>query len=242
MKSAYLVLGLPGNATREDVEAAFEKAKNFYSPARLAEEPQAVDKFLEVKTAYHVLRDEESRAAHDRKLSGAQSPGTRTPRPVVTMKEEASWPMRALPYLLALLVVVLATGFYISSKREAARKAQAAHELQLKAEAAEEEKKEALRRAAEEENRQRLARQAEQQDRQFRQESDRAVNNARFSEAQRTYQDMQRESVEQREAQRKEAEARSREQSQARAAQQRLAADKARIRELCYQNYRRSDC
>lgn len=242
MKSAYLVLGLPGNATREDVEAAFEKAKSFYSPARLAQEPQAVDKFLEVKTAYQVLRDAESRAAHDRKLLGAPSPGARASRPVIVQKEEASWPMRALPYLLALLVVVLATGFYVSSKREAARKAQAAQELQLKAEAAEEEKKEELRRAAAEQNRQRLARQAEQQDRQFRQDSDRAINNARFSEAQRGYQDMQRESMEQREAQRKESEARAREQNLARAAQQRLAADKARIRELCYQNYRRADC
>lgn len=241
MKSAYLVLGLPGNATREDVEAAFEKAKSFYSPARLAADPQAVDKFLEVKTAYKVLRDEESRAAHDRKLNSAQAPAPRTPRPVI-VQEEASWAKRALPVLLVVLVVVFGTGFFISSKREAARKAQAERELQLKAEAAEQEKKEQLRLAAEEADRLLIARRAEQQERQFRQESDRAINRANYSEAQRSYQELQRENIEKRDAQRKDYEARSREQSQAREADQRLARDKARIRELCYQNYRRYDC
>ncbi|SDN21405.1 J domain-containing protein [Polaromonas sp. JS666] len=244
MKSAYLVLGVPGNASREDIEAAFEKAKSFYSPAKLAEDPKAVDKFLEVKTAHQILRDEESRAAHDRKLSSAQAnavPAARTAR-VPSAKPEVPWPVRALPILLALVLVVFATGYYISYKREAARKAQAELELQLKAKAAEEEKKEADRLAAEEANRQQLARRAEQQERQFRQESERAINNARYSEAQRSYREIQRDSIDQREAQRKDYEARAREQSEARAAEQRLARDKARIRELCYQNYRRPDC
>jgi curved DNA-binding protein CbpA len=244
MKSAYLVLGVPGNASREDIEAAFEKAKSVYSPARLAADPQAVDKFLEVKTAHQILRDEESRAAHDRKLSSAKTgaaPAARIDRSV-SVKPEASWPARMLPILLVLVIVIFATGYYVSSKREAARKAQEAHELQLKAQAAEEEKKEQLRLAAEEANRQQIARRAEQQDRQFRQESERAIGTARYSEAQRSYQEIQRESIEQREAQRKEYEARSREQNEARMAEQRLAKDKARIRELCYQNYKRSDC
>jgi curved DNA-binding protein CbpA len=243
MKSAYLVLGVPGNATREDIEGAFEKAKSFYSPARLAADPQAVDKFLEVKTAHQVLRDEESRAAHDRKLSSAQAhtPAARVDRSL-SVKPETSWPARMLPILLAVVLVVFATGYYVSSKREAARKALAVHELELKAQAAEEEKKEALRLAAEEASRQQIARRAEQQERQFRLESDRAINNVRSSEAQRSYQEMQRESIEQREAQRKEYDARSREQNLARMAEQRLARDKARIRELCYQNYRRYDC
>ena len=244
MKSAYLVLGVPGNATREDIEAAFEKAKSFYSPARLAADPQAVDKFLEVKTAHQILRDEESRAAHDRKLNNARpnaAPVARIDRSP-SVKPEASLPQRILPILLALVLVVFATGYFVSSKREAARKAQQAYELQLKAEAAEEEKKEQLRLAAEEENRQQIARRAEQQDRQFRRESDRAISTARYSEAQRSYQEIQRENTEQREAQRKEYEARSREQNLARMAEQRLAKDKARIRELCYQNYGRHDC
>lgn len=244
MKSAYLILGVPGNASREDIEAAFEKAKDFYSPARLAEDPQAVDKFLDVKTAYKVLRDEESRAAHDRKLSSAQAsaaPTARAPRPV-KVQQDASWSARALPILLAVVIVVFATGFYISNKRETARKELAARELQLKAEAAEEAKKEELRLAAEEASRVQAARKAEQQERQFRHESDRAINNARSAEMQRGYQETQMANAEQRENQRREYEARSREQSAAREAEQRVARDRARIRELCYQNYRRADC
>lgn len=245
MKSAYLVLGVPGNATREDIEAAFEKAKSFYSPARLAADPQAVDKFLEVKTAHQILRDDESRAAHDRKLSGAKANAAPTPRmdrSLSLQPAEAPWPVRALPILLAVVLVIFATAFYVNHKRETARKAQEAQELQLKAQAEEEEKKEALRLATEEANRQQLAKRAEQQERQFRQESERAISNARYSEAQRSYQESQRQSNEQREAQRKDYEARTREQNEARAADQRLARDKARIRELCYQNYRRYDC
>lgn len=244
MKSAYLVLGVPGNATKEDVEAAFQKARDFYSPARLAADPQTLEKFLEVKTAYQVLRDEESRAAHDRKLSGAQAgmaPRARVTRPV-TVQEEASWPARAMPILLMAAALVFAAIFYVSAKRETARKELAAQELQLKAKVAEEAKKEELRLAAEEANRLQLARQAEQQERQFRQESDRAINSARSAETQRNYQETQRASAEQRENQRKEYEEKSREQRLAREAQQRVSADKARIRELCYQNYRRPDC
>ncbi|MCZ8255366.1 MAG: DnaJ domain-containing protein [Polaromonas sp.] len=244
MKSAYLVLGVPGNATKEDIEAAFQVAKDLYSPARLAAEPHTLEKFLEVKTAYQVLRDEDSRAAHDRKLSGAQAgmaPRARPARPVM-VEQEASWASRAMPILLAVAVVVAGTIFYVSSKREAARKELAAQELQLKAQVAAEEKKEELRLAAEEANRVRLARQTEQQERQFRQESDRAINNVRSAETQRSYQETQRANAEQRESQRKESEARSQEQRMAREAQQRVSTDKARIRELCYQNYRRYDC
>jgi curved DNA-binding protein CbpA len=244
MKSAYLVLGVPGNASKEDIEAAFQKATEFYSPARLAEDPQALEKFLEIKTAHQVLRDEESRAAHDRKLNGAQAGAAaraRVTRPVV-VEQETSWASRAMPILLAVAVVVAATIFYVSSKREAARKELAAQELQLKAQVAAEEKKEELRLAAEEANRLRLARQAEQQERQFRQESDRAINSVRSAETQRNYQETQKANAEQRENQRKEYEARSQEQRLAREAQQRIYADKARIRELCYQNYRRHDC
>lgn len=248
MKSAYLVLGVPGNASKEDIEEAFNKARTYYSAAKLAADPQAVEKFLDVKNAYHVLRDDESRAAHDRKLSGMRSqpavttPSARSTARAVQAEPQAAWFTRPLPVLATVVVLVFAAGFYIHAKREAARKEQAAQELQLKQLAAEEAKKEEIRLAKEEADRVRAARQTEQQERQFRQESDRAFANARAAEAQRSYQETQRQYADQREAQRKEYEARAREQSIAREAQQRLAMDKARIRELCYQNYKRYDC
>lgn len=244
MKSAYLTLGVPGNASKDDIEAAFDKAKSHYSPARLAADPQALDKFLDVKTAYQVLRDEESRAAHDRKLSSARTSPTLAARSAraVQIEPQASGFTRALPILATVVVLVLATGFYISSKQEAARKEQAAKELQVKLRAAEEERKEEIRLAKEEADRLQAARRAEQQERQFRQESDRAIANVRAAEAQRNYQETQRQYADQRETQRKEYEAKAREQTIVREARQRLAMDKARIRELCYQNYRRTDC
>jgi DnaJ-class molecular chaperone len=243
MKSAYLVLGVPGNANKEDIEAAFSKAKLHYSPSRLAEDPQAGERFLDVKTAYQVLRDDESRAAHDRKLSSTltRPAAARTDR-TVRIEQEPSGLKRVLVVLTAVVAVLFAGGFYISSKREAARKEQAAQELRLKVQAEEDATKEELRLAAEEAKMQQIARQAAQEERQFRQESERAISNARSAETQRNYMESQRASAEQREAQRKEYEARSREQNTAREAQNRLAKDKARIRELCYQNYRRWDC
>ena len=74
MRSAYLVLGIPGNATPDDVETAYRSATQVYSPERIASEPGAVDKFNEIKDAYKILRDPQARAAHDRKLSAVPRP------------------------------------------------------------------------------------------------------------------------------------------------------------------------
>lgn len=247
MKSAYLVLGIPGNASKEEVEEAYATAADHYSKSKLATEPQAIEKFLEVKNAYHVLRDDESRAAHDRKLNAMQSQpaGTAaTGRTVRVLQEEpeTAWFARPLPILAIVVVAVFATGFYFNAKRETARKELAAQELRLKELAAKEAEKEELRLAKEEAERVREARQAEWQDERFRRESSQALANARAAEIQRSYQETQRLNSEQREAQRKDYEARSHQQNIAREAQQRLASDKSRIRELCYQNYRRYDC
>jgi curved DNA-binding protein CbpA len=249
MKSAYLILGIPGNATSQDIEEAFAKAKAHYSPARLASDPQALDKFLEVKNAYQILRDGESRAAHDRKLLAMQSEpasANRPARPVRQEEPEPAWFTRPLPILAIVVVLVFSAGFYFSAKRETARQERAAQELALKKLAAEETQKEELRLAKEEaerKNQEQMAEQkADRQEEQMRQDADQALANVRVTEAVRTYQENQKQSAEQREAQRKEYEARARQQNIAREAQQRLASDKARIRELCYQNYRRYDC
>lgn len=249
MKSAYLVLGLPGNASREDIEDAFTTAKAYYSASKLAQDPKALDKFLEVKEAYHVLRDDESRAAHDRKLIAMQSEprASRSARPVLVQQEpEAPWFTRPLTILATVVVLLLTAGFYFNAKNETARAERAAKELQLKQLAAEATEKEERRLAWEEAERRQLALQAEQkaerQEERLRRESAQSLANVRAAEAQRTYQETQKQYAEQREARQKEYEARARQQDAVRQAQQRLASDKARIRELCYQNYRRYDC
>jgi curved DNA-binding protein CbpA len=256
MKSEYLVLGVPGNASAEDIEEAFNKAKNYYSPSRMAEDAQTVDKFIEVRKAYHVLRDPASRASHDRKLNSAQLVQASAKHSVQQIRQETeptSSLVRTLQVMTAVFAVIFAAGFYISSKKEAARIEQAAQELAIKKLAAEEAAKEEQTRASENMHKAQAAKierqeqqfQQEQQlrqDQRFRQESLGAIARARSAETQRAYQERQAEQAEQREAQRKEYEIKMREQNAVREAQQRLASDKARIRELCYQNYRRPDC
>jgi len=73
MRSAYMLLGIPGNATPEDIEAAYRKAQELYPRERLATEDGAMARLNELKEAYRVLKDAESRAAHDRKLAQAVS-------------------------------------------------------------------------------------------------------------------------------------------------------------------------
>jgi curved DNA-binding protein CbpA len=247
MKSAYLVLGIPGNASKADVEDAFKKAQHHYSSPKLAADPDAVDKFLEVKTAFNVLRDSDSRAAHDRKLSSmrdqpkAVESSVRKARVVDTEMQASGFPL-VWKVLVALAVLFLVVGFYVNSKRESAMKEQLLKETQQRQVEAEEARKEEARAAKAEASQLRQAQKTEQQERQFRQESDRAIAIVRSAEAQRNSQELQRQSAEQREIQRKEYEAKARDQNIAREAQQRLAMDKARIRELCYLNYRRPDC
>lgn len=246
MKSAYVVLGIPGNSSSEDIEAAFTKAQTYYTPARLAADPVAVDKFLDVKNAYKVLRDTESRAAHDRKLNVQTSMGvassSRRSAPRVAMEPQIPWYTRPLPILSLAVILVFSAGLYINQKHVAAAKALAERELQEKKVAEAALKLEAQRMAEEAAEKTQLARRAEQQDRQFRQESDRAISGVRSAESQRNYLEAQQARNEQNEERQREYEARSREQAASRLAQQRLAADKARIRELCYINYRRPDC
>jgi len=244
MKSAYLVLGVPGNASKEDIEVAFVNATNYYTPSRLTSASSEVDKFLDIKTAYQVLKDAESRAAHDRKLNAGNLPASQRAlsKATVYTEAEASWLTRPFPLIVLAAFVVFSIVYFVNQKRETAAKELVIKELKVKHLAAEGAEKEVAQRAKEDSDKAQLARRNEQQERQFRQESDRAIANARNTELQRGYQDIQRQAAAQQAEQRKQYEAASREQTLAREAQQRLANDKARIRELCYQNYRRFDC
>lgn len=243
MKSAYTVLGIPGNSSAGDIEEAFSKAQAHYSPARLASEPAAGDRFVEIQSAYKILRDPESRAAHDRKLSGQAIPASqRRAAPTVMVTEEKPWYTRPLVVLSLAVALVAGAGFYINSKNIAAAKAIAERELQEKKVAEAALKLETERIAQEAAEREQRARREEQQDRQFRQEGNRAIAVARTIETHNRYVEVQNDRNQQMDQRREEAERRSREQTAAREAQQRVQADKARVRELCYQNYRRYDC
>jgi curved DNA-binding protein CbpA len=240
MRSAYLVLGVPGNASDEDIEFAFARAKNLYTPARLASTEGAAEKFTEVKDAYNILRNAESRAAHDRKLTSERQPRPAT-RPVVIIQEES--PTRKLiVYVMILAAAVLGGGFFISYKNAEARKQQAMLELASKAQAAKEQELQRIEVERAQADAARAKAKAEADDRRFSAEGRMAAARA-DAERHRSEQNalqMQRMAVA--EAQRQEANQRTEQRRIESEARLRLEADKRRIRELCYQNYRRYDC
>lgn len=124
MKSAYLVLGIPGNASTEDIEQAFANATAYYTPSRLASASADVEKFLDIKNAYRVLKDPDSRAAHDRKLNASNAASGARGRPATTVYAEAesSWLTRPFPLIVLAAFLVFFIGYFVNQKREAAAK------------------------------------------------------------------------------------------------------------------------
>lgn len=241
MRSAYLVLGVPGNATQEEIEAAFRATERQFTRERLAEEEGALARFGELKAAYQVLRDPESRAAHDRKLQQAARPAAPRPRTIV-VESEAS-PYRKMMVLgFVLLALVFGTAAALRYRTEQVRAEQAAVERAAQKAAAEEA---ARRREAEERQALEKARAAKEEQaaaRRFAMETQvsaaRASANLRAAE----YSAAAAQRAEAAEKQRHEYAQREEERRAAYEHRQRVEADKRRVRELCYQQYRRFDC
>ena len=61
----YQILGVPQEATFEEIRAAFRERAREYHPDRNPS-PDAVDRMQEINEAYEVLRDEQQRVAYDR--------------------------------------------------------------------------------------------------------------------------------------------------------------------------------
>ncbi|OGO65019.1 MAG: molecular chaperone DnaJ [Chloroflexi bacterium RBG_19FT_COMBO_50_10] len=61
----YEVLGVPRNASAEDVKSAFRKLARQYHPD-VSQEPNAEERFKEINEAYAVLSEPDKRAAYDR--------------------------------------------------------------------------------------------------------------------------------------------------------------------------------
>src|ERR671916_766829 len=62
----YEALGVPRDASADDVRSAYRKLARQYHPDVNKDDPEAEDRFKEISEAYEVLRDPEKRAAYDR--------------------------------------------------------------------------------------------------------------------------------------------------------------------------------
>ena len=58
----YEILGLPRNASPDDVKSAFRKLARQYHPD-VSQEPNTEERFKEINESYAVLSDPEKRAA-----------------------------------------------------------------------------------------------------------------------------------------------------------------------------------
>lgn len=242
MKSAYLTLGIPGNASPEDIEAAFLKARQIYSPQRLAADEEAVERFTEVKLAYDILRKPDLRAAHDRKLETGKPLKTAPRIPLAASDAEPSSASKFLWLGLALVAAIFATGMFISNKNAEARKHQAAIELAEKKKAEQEEERQRLEAERVARERAQAKAKSEADDRRLTNEARASLARAGAEQARQQATALQMQRTVLSEAQRQESVARMEEQRNAAEARQRVEMDKRRIRELCYQQYRRYDC
>ncbi|MCS7301202.1 MAG: molecular chaperone DnaJ [Fimbriimonadales bacterium] len=76
----YEVLGVPRNASQDEIKAAFRKLARQYHPDVNKDDPQAEERFKLINEAYQVLSDPESRAVYDRfGHAGAPSAPTADP-------------------------------------------------------------------------------------------------------------------------------------------------------------------
>lgn len=79
-KDYYTIVGVPRDASAEDIKRAYRKVARKYHPD-VSKERNAEEKFKELGEAYEVLRDPEKRAAYDRLASGRRAGDEFTPPP-----------------------------------------------------------------------------------------------------------------------------------------------------------------
>ena len=75
----YETLGVPKNASEEEIKKAYRKLAMKHHPDRNAEDKSAEGKFKEAKEAYEMLSNAEKRAAYDQYGHAGVDPNMRGP-------------------------------------------------------------------------------------------------------------------------------------------------------------------
>ncbi|MCX7799818.1 MAG: molecular chaperone DnaJ [Fimbriimonadales bacterium] len=74
MRDPYEVLGVPRDASQEEIRSAFRRLARAYHPDVNPNDPSAEEKFKEVGEAYAILSDPQKRARYDRTGSPEEAP------------------------------------------------------------------------------------------------------------------------------------------------------------------------
>lgn len=240
MKSAYQTLGLPGNASREDIEAAYLAAQAFFTQERLVADPTLLQRREQVQDAYKVLSNAELRAAHDRKLAAATAGRQTMPEPAEVASEPSLF--RKLIPLALVCVALYAAGQWWVAKREAQRQQTLMLEQQAQQLAAQQAATEAARLREEEAAQRRKAQEDEARERQLRRDAQTASQQTQsIVNQQLQYQRQLTQEEERRQSQAKQEES-QRQRNAENAAQQQRARDQAQLRNLCIINHGRPNC
>src|ERR1035438_10808064 len=62
----YEILGVPKNASKEDLKKAYRKLAMQYHPDRNPDDKESEEKFKEAAEAYEILNDDDKKARYDR--------------------------------------------------------------------------------------------------------------------------------------------------------------------------------
>lgn len=240
MKSAYEVLGVAPDASPEQIEQAFRAAEASLAGAGT---PEARERLQFARQAGEVLRQPQLRAAHDRKLAALRAAPSLPRRPVaVAVADEPSPVARVTKIGLALLVIVLAAGGLVSWRNAQRREEAAAVEKAALEQRAREERQHRDEQAQAEAQRQSAAAKAEADERRLRLEGQAAFTRQTLVDARSQAIAAAVERNAAAEAARRQAQQAADDRRAAQEAQRRIAADKQRVRELCWQNYRQANC
>lgn len=250
MRSAYQILGVPGNASQQEIDDAYANAQKLFTPERIAAGGTDFGRFTELKQAYQVLRDPESRAAHDRKLASA-APAVRArakeAEPPPRERVALSMPRPEGPALWIGAAVVLllgmgAFGYYVNARNVETRRLIEAQEqaARLEAEQEAQRKQQEAERAAAQAARDKAR--AEAQDRQLSMQTQMSASRVAAEVRRDEYAAQRAEREQEYRTRMAEQQRRQDEYQAAREAERRIAEDKRRVRELCMLNYRRPDC